>query len=97
MQLCLIGRITAKASLSLAKTWQGKLLRQKNPDPKKALIDRKILDLCQQVQKSDVRRKYGPDLDEFKKRIEKKPSGPATEADAARGKSDKNRTTEWWI
>jgi hypothetical protein len=36
-----------------------------------------------------VRQKYGPDLDEFKKSIEKKPSGPATEADTARGKSDK--------
>jgi hypothetical protein len=87
MQLYLTGRITSEASLSLAKAWQaspGEEYRSK-----KASIDRKILDLCQHVQKLDVRRKYGPDLDEFKKRIEKKPSGPATEADAARGKSDK--------
>ena len=79
----------AEAYLSLAKAYHGKLLQEMIPDPRKALIDRKILDLCQHVQELDVRQKYGHDLEEFKKSIEKKPSAPATGGATATDKPNK--------
>lgn len=56
---------------------------------KKERIDRKILDLCRHVQELDVRDEYGPDLEEFKKSIEKKPSGPAAGGATATDKPNK--------
>ena len=56
---------------------------------KKERIDRKILDLCRHVQELDVREEYGPDLEEFKKSIEKKPSGPAAGGATATDKTSK--------
>ncbi|MGB7545959.1 MAG: hypothetical protein WBL92_10210, partial [Methanothrix sp.] len=77
------------AYLSLAKAWQGKLLQGTVAKSQKALIDRKILDLCRHVQELDVRDEYGPDLEEFKKSIEKNPSGPAAGGATATDKPNK--------
>ena len=79
----------AEAYLSLAKAYQGKLIQEMITDPQKALIDRKILDLCQHVHELDVRQKYGPDLEDFKKSYEKKPSAPPASGVAATDKSIK--------
>jgi len=56
---------------------------------KKERIDRKILDLCRHVQELDVRDEYGHDLEEFKKSIEKKPSGPDAGGATATDKPNK--------
>lgn len=57
--------------------------------PEKVRIDRKILDLCRHVQELDVRDEYGHDLEEFKKSIEKKPSGPDAGGATAKHKPNK--------
>jgi Tfp pilus assembly protein PilF len=79
----------AEAYLILARAWQGRLNQSEPSESEKALVDRKILDLCQQVEKLDVKQKYAQDLQDFKARYVNGQSGQPVGEDTAKDKSSK--------
>jgi tetratricopeptide (TPR) repeat protein len=79
----------AGAYLNLAKAFDIKLLQGEAIESEKALIRRKILDICQHVEGLDMKNEYIEDLREFKKRYQSEEDDSEGNEEASKSKPSK--------